>query len=160
MTRAEFLRSLGLSSASLMAVYCMGGLTACSSEDPKPDANTNTGGGGTNGGGQTGKVDVTLNLNEIKYSSLQQNGQATILSNEGIIVARTNKGDFVALSKSCTHQGIQVAFQAGSDRFNCPEHGSNFSTTGSVINGPATRALKQYKTTFDSNANTLRVYEE
>ncbi len=98
MNRAEFLRSLGLSSASLMAIYCMGGLTACSSEEPKPDPNTNPGGnnGGNTGGTPPGKIDVTLNLNETAYSTLKENGKAVILKNEGVIVARTSKGDFVA----------------------------------------------------------------
>jgi len=39
-----------------------------------------------------------------------------------------------------------------------PQHGSAFSTTGSVLNGPATMALKQYKTTL--TGDNLRVYED
>lgn len=157
MTRAEFLRSLGLSSTTLMAVYCMGGLTACSSEDPKPDPNNNNN-GNNNGGNQSGKLDFTLNLNDAANSKLKDNGGHMYKDN--VIIARNNKGEFLALSKACTHQGIDVVFQAANDRFNCPSHGSNFSTTGAVLNGPATTALKQYKTTFNSTANTLRVYEE
>jgi cytochrome b6-f complex iron-sulfur subunit len=58
MNRAEFLRSLELSSATLMAMYCMGGLTACSNEGPQPDTSSGT-------------VDFTLDLNETANSIKQ-----------------------------------------------------------------------------------------
>ncbi|WP_345249689.1 hypothetical protein [Nibrella saemangeumensis] len=42
MNRGDFLRSLGLSSAALMSLYCMGGLTACSSNEvPAGGTSTN-----------------------------------------------------------------------------------------------------------------------
>ncbi|CAA9283542.1 MAG: hypothetical protein AVDCRST_MAG56-3921 [uncultured Cytophagales bacterium] len=148
MTRAEFIRSLGLSSGALMAVYCLGGLTACSKEQPDPDP------------AKPGdKLDLSLDLNSPTYSKLQTNGQFAIVTDQPIIVARKNDGTFVAVSKDCTHQGAQVTYQAASDRFNCPLHNSNFSPTGSVLNGPATSALKQYKTELNSAGTTLRVYE-
>jgi cytochrome b6-f complex iron-sulfur subunit len=148
MTRAEFIRSLGLSSGALMAVYCLGGLTACSKEDPdpvkpKPDD----------------KLDLSLDLNSADYSKLQTNGEFAIVKGKSIIVARKNDGSFVAVSKDCTHQGAQLTYQAANDRFNCPLHGSNFSPTGAVVNGPATSSLKQYKTELNSAGTSLRVYE-
>lgn len=153
MKRSEFLKNLGMSSASLMAFYCLGGITACSSEDPEPANQNNT------GGNTSGKVNLTLNLNEAANSSLTTNGGFRVLDNTTIIVARTNGGNFVALSKDCTHQGTEVTYQAANDRFNCPNHGSNFSTTGSVLNGPASSPLKQYQTEFNATSNTLRVFE-
>ena len=148
MTRAEFIRSLGLSSGALMAVYCLGGLTACSKEEPDP-----------NPAKPGDKLDLSLDLNSSTYSKLQTNGQFAIVPDPGIIVARKNDGTFVAVSKNCTHQGQELTYQSASDRFNCPLHGSNFSTTGAVLNGPATSALKQYKTELNSAGTTLRVYE-
>ncbi len=148
MTRAEFIRSLGLSSGALMAVYCLGGLTACSKEQPDPSP------------AKPGdKFDLSLDLNSADYSKLQTNGQFAIVRDPGIIVARKNDGTFVAVSKDCTHQGAQLTYQAASDRFNCPLHGSNFSTTGSVLNGPATAALKQYQTALNADGTSLRVFE-
>ncbi len=58
MTRSEFIRSLGLSSSALMALYCMGGLTACSNEEPDPNNNNNG----------NGKLDLNLDLNSADYS--------------------------------------------------------------------------------------------
>lgn len=152
MKRGEFLRSLGMSGAALMAVYCMGTLTACSnsSDDPAP------GGGTTNPGGGTGtKVDFTLDLNATANANLKTDGGFVI--KDSVIVARVKGGTYVALAKSCTHQGTEVAYQLANDRFNCPNHGSNFKTDGSVINGPATSPLQQYKTTL--TGTSLRVSE-
>jgi len=131
-----------------MAVYCLGGLTACSNEEPDPTNNN------------SGKVDLSLDLNSTTYSKLKTNGEFVIVQGQPIIVARTTGGNFVALAKNCTHQGQELVYQAANNRFNCPLHGSNFSTTGSVLNGPANTGLKEYKTTFDAAANRLRVYEE
>jgi cytochrome b6-f complex iron-sulfur subunit len=148
MTRTEFIRSLGLSSGALMAVYCLGGLTACSNEEPDPAPPASD------------KLNVSLDLNSADYNPLQANGGFAIVKGKPIIVARKNDGSFVAVSKDCTHQGAQLTYQATNDRFNCSLHGSNFSTTGSVVNGPATSPLKQYKTELNSAGTTLRVYEE
>jgi len=149
MNRAEFIRSLGLSSGALMAVYCLGGLTACSKEEPDPTTPAKPG----------DKLDLSLDLNSATYNKLQTNGQFAIVTDQAIIVARKNDGAFVAVSKDCTHQGQQLTYQSANDRFNCPLHNSNFSTTGSVLNGPATSPLKQYKTELNSAGTILRVYE-
>lgn len=145
MKRGEFLRSLGLSSAALMAFYCMGTLTSCSNggdDDPTPS-------GGT-------KLDFTLDLNAAANANLKEEGG--FITQGNVIVARVKGGSYVALAKNCTHEGTQVAYQLANDRFNCPNHGSNFRTDGTVINGPATTALKAYKTTL--SGTNLRVFEE
>jgi cytochrome b6-f complex iron-sulfur subunit len=74
----------------------------------------------------------------------------------GIIVARTTSGAYLAVSQACTHEGTTVTYQLNGDRFFCPNHGSTFSTTGAVLNGPANRALTQYKTSLAGN--NLRVF--
>ncbi|MBC8109698.1 MAG: Rieske (2Fe-2S) protein [Verrucomicrobia bacterium] len=150
MNRKEFLRNLGLSSASLMAVYCLGSVTSCSPESENPTPTT-PGGGGSN------KLDFTLDLNQTANAALKANGSFVI--KDSIIIARANDGSFVALSKACTHQGTTVDFQPSNNRFNCSNHGSNFNLDGSVANGPAGTALKKYNTTFDANTQILRVFE-
>ena len=149
-SRGEFLRSLGLSGATLMALYCMGTMTSCSSskDDPAP---TNNNGGNTGGGGVK-SVDFTIDLTQ----NLTKNGQFLISGD--VIVARTSTGLFVALSKVCTHQGTTIEFQ-GNDTFKCNNHGSVFLTTGAVSNGPAADPLKVYKTELKENNTKLRVSE-
>ncbi|CCH57166.1 Rieske (2Fe-2S) domain protein [Fibrisoma limi BUZ 3] len=148
--RGEFLRSLGLSSAALMSFYCMGTLTSCSSsdgDDPTP---------GGNGNSNT-KVDFTLDLTTTANQKLKTDGG--FLYQGDVIVARVKGGNYVALSKICTHQGTTIEYRLGDDDFYCPNHGSQFRSNGTVEVGPASQTLKVYKTELSSDGNRLRVTE-
>ncbi len=76
-------------------------------------------------------------------------------------MAKTNSGPIVALSKTCTHQGFTVEYRAGENDMYCNPsaggHGSQFTTTGAVKNGPANGPLTQYKTALSPDGNTLTV---
>ncbi|MDQ4141532.1 MAG: Rieske (2Fe-2S) protein [Bacteroidota bacterium] len=143
MERKEFLALLGSGAASIVFAGCLGG---CSKKEDDPTPNNP---------GTLNKKDFTLDLNAPANAALQTNG-GHVTSNE-VIVARTTTGNFVAVSSVCTHQGGQITFPAPSTEFFCPVHGSKFGLDGKVINGPATTALKQYKTTL--TGTNLRVYE-
>ena len=99
-------------------------------------------------------VDFTLDLIETPNSSLQNTGG--FLYRGGIIIANIGNNNFVAFQQACTHQGTTIQYEHTNSRFHCPNHGSNFSLNGSVINGPATRNLKQYTT--ELNGDSLRVF--
>lgn len=146
--RNEFLKLVGTSIGAIVLTHCLSG---CSSggDDPAPN-NPNNPGGGT--------VDFTLNIADAANAALATNGGSIVRS--GVIVARTTAGAFLAVSQNCTHEGTpSVEFVSGNSGFFCPRHGSEFSSTGAVVRGPATSALKQYKTQFNATANTLRVFE-
>lgn len=169
MKRGEFMRSLGMSSAALMAFYCMGtGLTACSksSDDPTPSTGTGMGAGtGTGTGmssGLTGNSDVskgainyTLDLNSSDYTKLKTVGQFVIVGST--LVAKAKDGSLIALSKSCTHQGTEVSYRTATDDIFCPNHGSQFTTAGAVKVGPASSPLTQYKTALSTDGNRLTI---
>lgn len=159
-SRAQFLKGLGLSTKTLMAVYCLGAVSACSKDDeadPKPD-NTNAGNGNANTGltgTNTGNtIDFSVDLTNSTYSKLKTKGEFMIIGD--VIVANTN-GDFVALSKACTHQGTPVNFRSANNDFHCPNHGSEFSVSGAATKAPASTALKKYSTSLSTNGNTLTV---
>ena len=80
---------------------------------------------------------------------------ADTIYNAGVIVAPAQTG-YVAVSSACTHQGSTVVFDSSANSFFCPAHGSRFSLTGGVINGPAASPLGSYKTTL--TGTSLRVY--
>ena len=71
--------------------------------------------------------------------------------NYAIVITRT-AGGVVAFNRSCTHQGSFVA-PSGGNQLTCPSHGAVFNaSTGAVIEGPASRALTQYKATERSGS--------
>jgi cytochrome b6-f complex iron-sulfur subunit len=132
MNRKEFLSLVGIGATGVFVTSC---LSACKKEN-----NTN--------------IDFTLDLSNSANSSLTSNGGYLI--SQGVIVAKTNAGEYIAVSAACTHQGVNVQFQASSNRFQCPSHGANFTSTGAVQNGPANSPLTKYNTSL--SGNMLRVY--
>lgn len=53
-------------------------------------------------------------------------------------------GSFLALSRTCTHLGCSVPWDAAKNQFVCPCHGSTFSLDGEVLTAPAPRPLDYY----------------
>lgn len=160
--RGEFLRSLGLSTSALMAFYCMGTLTACSSgdDDPQPGGNNNGGTNGTVGltGNTTGSnINFTLDLTSSNYSKLKTEGQYVIAGDVMVALASGNR--YVALSRRCTHEGANVQYRLAQNDVFCNNHGSVFNLDGTVKQSPASLPLKVYKTELSQNGNSLRVYE-
>lgn len=135
-TRKDFLRLTGLGAAVLLPA-CVGGLSSCSDEGSPGPAPTN--------------VDFTL---DVSTGALASNGGSVV--KDGIIVARTNGGDFIAVSVACTHEGVGIGYVAADNKFQCPRHGAEFSSTGVVTRGPASRNLTRYNTTL--SGNSLRVF--
>jgi cytochrome b6-f complex iron-sulfur subunit len=110
-------------------------LSSCS-EDVTDD--TNGGNNGSNGGNGNLEID----LDDPANSDLNTEGGYKVIS--GIIIANAGGGNFIALSSVCTHQGCGVVYDDSANNFPCYCHGSVFSTSGSVLQGPASRPLKQY----------------
>jgi cytochrome b6-f complex iron-sulfur subunit len=147
MERKEFLSLLGSGAAAFFAVGCLGG---CGSKESDPQPSP-----GTAGGSKPTKVDFILDLDAAANSALKTKGHALVKN--GVIVAYTHAGTFIAVSSGCTHQGATLGFNAGNNNFVCPSHGSVFNANGSVANGPATQALKQFNATL--TGSKLRVFE-
>lgn len=77
-------------------------------------------------------------------------GAATVSTSLGrFLLARTGQDTVTALTAVCTHEACDITGFA-SQRFVCPCHGSQFTTSGAVANGPATTALRSYATTFSN----------
>ncbi len=160
--RSEFIRKLGLGSKALLAFYCLGGISACSTESPEPEDDNSGSTGNTNTGGSSGvtgttsgiSVNFTVDLTHATYQKLKTEGEYVYV--DGIIIANA-KGTLVALSKACTHEGTSVQYRKNQDDLFCPNHNSRFSTSGSVLASPASKALTVYKTTLSADGNTLTV---
>lgn len=59
-----------------------------------------------------------------------------------ICVYRYSASEYTALLMRCTHQGTEL--QVFGDRLQCPAHGSEFTKTGAVQNGPADEPLRTF----------------
>jgi cytochrome b6-f complex iron-sulfur subunit len=57
------------------------------------------------------------------------------------------KDEYIASLLKCTHRGCEL--NVGGGIYSCPCHGSEFSTIGQVLEGPADQNLKVYKTETD-----------
>jgi len=130
MDRKEFLTLIGMSTGRIVLASCLG---ACNQQSVTPAPSPLT-------------VDFTLNLNDAANAPLKNKGG--FIYNQGVIVAQTTSGIYIAVASTCTHQGQSVNFQSSNNGFICYAHGSTFSSTGAVTNGPATYPLQQMKTTL------------
>jgi cytochrome b6-f complex iron-sulfur subunit len=75
---------------------------------------------------------------------------ALVQSSSGLfLVAHTGQDTFTALTATCTHEACTIIGFTGST-YVCPCHGSRFSTSGGVQNGPATRSLRSFPTSVAS----------
>lgn len=145
MKRNEFLSKLGIGTLAV----CMGcSMVSCSkSGNPGPSNNDNNPpASGTN-------VDIDLN------SSLKNVGDQLVRN--GVIVVRVAGGNtassFTAVQVACTHEGTSINYNNSQGIFICPLHGSEFSKTGALIQGPATRSLKQYAVAINGSTLTVTV---
>ncbi len=142
MERRKFLTEMGQVTATACAI---GIIASCSKSGDNPSNNPPGGGGGN--------AKLTANLS----TELTSIGSSKI--NGTVIVVRTATGNtassFSALSLICTHQQCTVGYDAADNDFKCPCHGSEYSISGAVTQGPAAAALTKYSVSI--NGNTLTV---
>ncbi len=136
MNRKEFFRQAGLHGAALLAISQ---LVSCSKSSP---------------GVAGGAVDFTLDLNDPANAQLGTSGG--FVYKNGVIVARTSSGTYLAVSQVCTHQGATVQYDGTQNDFFCPVHGSLFAANGAVLAGPASTSLRQYQVSL--TGSTPRIY--
>lgn len=72
-------------------------------------------------------------------------GESAVLEVDGEQTAgyREPDGTLHAVSAVCTHLGCTVAWNDGERSWDCPCHGSRFSTDGEVLHGPAVTPLER-----------------
>jgi hypothetical protein len=109
-------------------------------------------------------VDVTLNLNLPTYQPLTLVNGMLIYPQagyRGLFIHQSAFQEFKAFDLACTQQPSDpchtLVIDTATLLLQCPCCSSRFSADGFPARGPATFALKSYRTYFSPSANTLRV---
>jgi Rieske Fe-S protein len=89
-------------------------------------------------------------------TALDSVGGAALVESVGgvFLLSRSSTSTFGALEAVCTHEGCTITGAAG-DIYVCPCHGSRYSRSGQVVNGPAKANLRQYATSFSGGVVTI-----
>src|SRR4051812_8474863 len=95
MNRKEFLSLLGMSATSFTGLSCLEGCTKTGDLSSGTSGPTN--------------IDFSLDLSLAVNAALNKNGG--YLYKNGIIVARTIDGQYVAVQQGCTHENSSIVYQ-------------------------------------------------
>lgn len=140
-SRRTVLRIVAASGGAAVLAACGGDSQPSGTADTSaesPSAGSPTADGGAAGGGLVATADVPV-------------GSGVILEQEKVVVTQLTEGQFQAFTAVCTHQACTVA-SINEERIVCPCHGSSYSVKdGSVLNGPATRPLREIPVTVEGD---------
>lgn len=161
LSRGEFIRSLGMSSAALMAFYCMGTLSSCkgSTSDPAPVVITPGTGSGVTGNASTGSgaINFTLDLTNTNFTNLKTAGNFV---NVGDVIVFNAGGTYKALGRICTHQSGNLIYSPTTSDLICDLHSSHYNLDGSPksqpIGGGTITAVKAYAATLSGSSLTVK----
>lgn len=129
-------------------------------------------------------IEINLDLNDKKYSRLNSIGQGIIISfgkaNYGVpvIIVKIDEKNYKCYSSMCTHNncfGVQaltffeipnsnvrppIGMTGDNRHIVCTCHGSRFDAfdNAKVVQGPAERPLRQFKTEYNSETKILKLF--
>lgn len=133
------------------AALTLGGAAACGGKSPtSPSGAPPLGSVSATVAGRvvTVAVDAASAIGTVGGAAVVQTGLGTFL------VSRTSTAGFTVLTATCTHEACTVTgFEGG--RYVCPCHGSQYSTSGDVLQGPAPRALQAFPAQFANGVLTF-----
>ena len=136
MERIEFIKKFAVGGSILLTAPVL--FSACSSDDDDAEpTNPNN------------PNEVIIDLNTAAAADLGEVGG--YIYSGSLIVFRTGQNTYLALSKACTHTGCDVVYNHSAGNVPCPCHGSRFTTSGTVTNGPATSNLRRYNVKKEGN---------
>ena len=150
MKKREFISKVVLGSGAILTLPFLTTSCETGSEDPSPNNGGNNTGGGDN---QSGEL-LSLDLSNPSNSALLAEGG--FISKNNVIVINVDGDNYIALSSVCTHQSCQVTYSPTNNNLPCGCHGSLFSTSGAVLNGPASAPLSKYAVELEDNIITVK----
>ena len=79
-----------------------------------------------------------------------------VIFRQGVFLVGSSQG-VLALSARCPHLGCRLTYQAVARRFQCPCHGSQFSITGTRLQGPAVKNMYSLNPEAVDKGNAFKV---
>lgn len=147
-TRRQFVKDVitGLDTITI-GTFTLQVLTSCSTSNPTGPSNGND------------EISLTVDISLAENQALNViGGTIALTSNDlddsGIFVIRKSESEVIAFSRECTHQGCTVNVFFGNNA-TCGCHGSMYNKSGEVVNGLATKPLKEYAATLSGNIVTI-----
>jgi len=134
MERKDFLKKFAIGGSILLTAPVL--FNSCSDDEEEPTNPDNPN-------------EIVIDLNHADFSDLGALGGYAYKDN--IIIFRTGNDTYMALSKLCTHSQCTITYSHASGDLPCPCHGSRFTTSGAVTNGPAQTNLKSYMVKKEGN---------
>lgn len=142
MDRREVIQRVLLGGAALIVIPSA--FTSCEKKtEPEPEPKPGPGPAGSK---------ITIDLGLADNSALNTAGGSKVI--QTLLVVNTGTS-YLALSSICTHEACIVNYIPGAGNIQCACHGSQFSTTGSVLAGPATSPLASYQISKTGNILTI-----
>jgi len=137
MNRKEFINKLGIGAAFVLTSSCLGSCTRDTRE--------------------LNNVDLSVDLNSSEYAELQDPGGYVIV--EGIVIARTLDNEFVAATRTCSHEQLsEIVFDADNNEWFCNAHAARFTMSGDGLNTNGSEGLAVYQVEYDLSANELKIF--
>ncbi|WP_373520602.1 ubiquinol-cytochrome c reductase iron-sulfur subunit [Aquiflexum sp.] len=149
--RRNFLKKSG--SLAVMSMFGVAFFTSCSSDDMDPDMGSPTTPPATGNGINVTADAVTVDL--AVASNLAAAGGWALVTAARVLIVNMGNNNFNALTSVCTHSQCDRNWTFTNNVFTCTCHGSRFNTNGSVVNGPATQALRSYPAMVTNNVLTV-----
>lgn len=155
-SRREFLRT-----ASASAILAVMGLsvTACGDENPvgtdEPDPPDDDDDDDDSDSGVT--VDgneIIIDLTHEETGVLAEEGGFLLIEEADTMAVNVDGDTIRAFTSICTHQQCTINEFDG-DTFNCPCHGSQFNTSGEVVQGPAPGPLTEFDVEWSDDTVTI-----
>ena len=142
--RREFLKKSG--AMAVMSAFGVGFFTSCSNDDSP--GRTGTPPVASTGITVSGSV-ITVNLDIA--TGLATPGGWALVSSADVLIVNLGNNNFSALTAICTHRSCNNSWSFSDNVFRCSCHGSRFTATGAVVNGPANQPLRSFPTELINN---------
>lgn len=149
-SRREFVERAGMT--AVMSAFGLAFFTSCSdSEDQNPGTPPTPPPSSTNGITISGK---TIRIDLASQTGLAASGGWLLIIEAKTLVVNVG-GSYSAMTSVCTHSACDRNWTFTNSRFTCTCHGSQFDTSGNVLQGPASQPLESYATSVNGTALTV-----